>query len=181
VGPAGNTPPTTPHETAVAVGQIVGAHSLRGLVRLHPYQLPSPSLVPDRRILLERGGIRRDARLLSVAPHARGLLLIGLDGVTDRTAAEALAGTIVLVRQSDLPVLAADEFYHHEVVGFAVDTVAGESLGTITETLSTGLNDVWIVRDGEHEHLIPVIADVVRSIDREARRIVIAPMPGLLD
>lgn len=180
MGPAGTTPVPSPDEATVAVGEIVGAHSLRGLVRLRPYQFPAPSLTADRRVLLERAGVRREVRLLSVQAHSR-VLLVGLDGVTDRTAAEALAGTVVLVRQRDLPPLAADEFYHHEVVGFAVETEAGEALGTVAETMSTGLHDVWVVRDGAHEHLIPVIADVVRAIDREAKRIVIAPMPGLLD
>jgi len=180
VEPAGTTPVGSPDEATVAVGEIVGAHGLRGLVRLRPYQ-PTESLVPDRRVLLERNGVRREVRLLSVAGHARGVLLVGLDDVADRTAAEALAGTVVLVRQRDLPPLADGEFYHHEVLGFAVETEAGEALGTIVETMATGLNDVWVVRDGAHEHLIPVIADVVRAIDREARRIVIAPMPGLLD
>jgi 16S rRNA processing protein RimM len=47
--------------------------------------------------------------------------------------------------------------------------------------MSTGLNDVWVVRDDTHEHLIPVIADVVVDIDLGQRRIVIRVMPGLLD
>ena len=45
----------------------------------------------------------------------------------------------------------------------------------------TGLNDVLVVRDEEREHLIPVITDVIRIVDRNARRIVIEPMPGLLE
>ena len=52
---------------------------------------------------------------------------------------------------------------------------------TVRETFSTGVNDVWVVEGGERERLIPVIADVVRAIDRPARRIVIEPIPGLLD
>ena len=60
-------------------------------------------------------------------------------------------------------------------------TTDGRALGTIAETFSTGLNDVWIVRDGPREHLIPIIADVVREIDHDGRRVVIEPMPGLLD
>ena len=51
----------------------------------------------------------------------------------------------------------------------------------VAETFATGLNDVWVVRGTGREYLIPVIADVVREIDRDARRIVIEPMPGLLD
>lgn len=168
-------------DTAVAVGEIVGAHALRGLLRFRPYQPPAPSLIDDLAVLLERRGQWREVRLTHVAPHGRNLLLLTLDDVSDRDAAEALRGTRVLVRKADLPPVDEDEFYHYELVGFAVVTVDGRELGAIADTMATGLNDVWIVRDGEREHLIPVIADVVRTIDRDARRVLIDPLPGLLD
>ena len=66
-------------------------------------------------------------------------------------------------------------------VGFRVETVDGRALGEVAETFATGLNDVWVVRGTGREYLIPVIADVVRGIDRDARRILIDPLPGLLD
>ena len=166
---------------AVAVGEIVGAHALRGLVRLRAYQPPAPSLVPGRTVLLDDGHGQREVRVLSAGPHGRGLVLLALDGVSDRTAAESLVGTRVLVRAADLPATDEGEFYHHELHGFAMVTTDGRALGTIAETFSTGLNDVWVVRDGAREHLIPIIADVVREIDRDRRRVVIEPMPGLLD
>jgi 16S rRNA processing protein RimM len=118
---------------------------------------------------------------VSAARHGRAGVRVAFDGVGDRTAAEALVGARVLVRRADLPAPEPGEFYHHEVVGFAVVTTDGRALGTVAETIVTGLNDVWVVRDGPHEHLIPVIADVVGTIDRDARRITIDPMPGLLD
>ncbi|HLK10738.1 MAG TPA: ribosome maturation factor RimM [Candidatus Binatia bacterium] len=166
---------------AVAVAEVVGAHGLRGLLRVHPYQPPAPSLARGRTVVLEREGVRQTARIASVAPHGRGRLLVGLAGVADRSAAEALAGARILVHTDELPAPGAGEFYYHEVVGFAVATTAGEPLGRITETFSTGLNDVWVVRDDRREVLLPVIADVVRTIDRPARRVVVVPLPGLLD
>jgi 16S rRNA processing protein RimM len=168
-------------DTAVAVGEIVGAHALRGMLRFRPYQPPAPSLTDDLDVLLERGGQWREVRVAHVAPHGRNLLLMTLDDVADRDAAEALRGTRVLVRAADLPPVEEGEFYHYELLGFAVETTDGRTLGTIADTRATGLNDVWIVRDGEREYLIPVIADVVRTIDRDARRVLIDPMPGLLD
>ena len=60
-------------------------------------------------------------------------------------------------------------------------TTDGRALGTITSTFSTGTNDVWVVQDGDRERLIPIIADVVREIDRPGRRVVIDALPGLLD
>src|SRR5262245_22722286 len=165
----------------IAVGEIVGAHALAGLVRVRAYQPPAPSLAAGREVMLERDGRRRGARVLSAAPHGRGLLLVALEGVGDRTAAEALKGARFLVPTADLPPAGDGEFYYHELLGFRVETVAGEPVGTIAETFSTGLSDVWVVRGPEREHLIPVIADVVDMIDRSGRRVVIRPMPGLLE
>jgi len=168
-------------EPTVAVGEIVAAHALKGFVRVRAYQPPAPSVRPGGTILVERDGKCCEVRVLSAAPHARGLLLVALDGVTDRDAAEALVGSRLLVPAADLPPPAEHEFYYHEVAGFRVETTAGEPLGTIAETFPTGANDVWVVRDGRREILVPVIADVVRTIDRDGGRIVIDPIPGLID
>ena len=181
----GASPPgdasTAPDPTAVAVGDIVAAHALRGQVRVRAYQPPAPSLTAGRDVLLEHRGVWREAHVVTAGRHGHGLVLVTLDGVHDRDAAEALVGARVLVRQADLPPPEPDEFYHHELLGFRVVTDDGRELGTVAETMVTGLNDVWVVRDGRREHLIPVIADVVHEIDRTARRITIHPMPGLLD
>ncbi len=173
--------PADPDRDAVAVGEIVGAHALRGWVRLKPHQRETTSLAPGRRVLLTRDGAWREVEVLHARPHGRGMVLLGLDEVHDRTAAEGLRGATVLVRAADLPLLADGEYYHHEVIGFTVETLDGTVVGTITGILHNGLHDVWELRDGERERLIPVIADVVRAIDRSARRVHIDPLPGLLD
>ncbi len=170
----------TPGEP-VAVGEIVAPHALGGILRFRPYQAPAPSLVPGRTVLVDTAAGRREMLVTSAAPHGRGLILLGLDGVHDRTAAEALVRARILVPAEALPPPGDGEFYWHEVIGFDVETTAGVRLGAIADVFSTGLNDVWTVRDGGREYLIPVIADVVRTLDRDRRRAVIEPMPGLLD
>jgi 16S rRNA processing protein RimM len=169
-----------PDPTAVAVAEIGAAHGLRGQLRLWPYQGDAPSLEPGRRMLLERDDAWFEATIVALAPHGRGMLLT-LEGIADRDAAAALTGMRVLVRAADLPAPDEGEFYTYELEGFSVVTTEGRALGTIAETFPTGLNDVWVVRGDGQEHLIPIIADVVREIDRPARRVVIHPMPGLLD
>lgn len=164
----------------MAVGEIGSAHGLRGQVRLWPYQPGAPSLAPGRPVLLERDGTWLATTVAAATRHGRGMLL-GLAGVADRNAAATLARMRVLVRPRDLPRPEPGEFYHHEVHGFAVVTTDGRGLGTIAATFPTGLNDVWVVRDGRRERLIPIIADVVRTIDPQRRRVVIEPMAGLLE
>ena len=172
---------TPPAAGTVAVGEIVSAHALRGFVRVRPYQPPAPSIAAGREVLLERGGAHRTATVVSAAPHGRTLLLVALRDVDDRSAAEALVGSRIMVRTEDLPPAADDEFYYHEIEDFHVETTDGTPLGTVHETFSTGLNDVLVVRNDTREYLIPVITDVIRTIDRAARRIVIEPIPGLLE
>lgn len=171
---------TAPDATAIAVAELGSAHGLRGQLRVWPYQPGAPSLTRGRAVLLERDGTWLAATVAAAAPHGRGMLL-ALAGVDDRDAAAALTGMRVLVRPADLPPPDAGEFYHHELHGFAVVTTDGRAIGTIEETFATGLNDVWVVRGPGGEHLIPIIADVVREIDRAGRRVVIEAMPGLLE
>ena len=165
----------------VAIGEIAGAHALRGLLRLRPYQPPTPSLAPGRTVFLEGPGGRRALRVVSSAPHGRGLVLLGLEGIHDRTAAEALVRARVLVQAEALHPAGDDEFYWHEIVGFLVELSDGTPLGEIVDVFNTGTSDVWTVHGGGREYLIPVIADVVRVLDRPGRRAVIEPLPGLLD
>jgi len=62
-----------------------------------------------------------------------------------------------------------------------VETVEWRSLGVVEIIITTGSNDVCVVHGDDGEHLIPLIADVVRDIDLASGRLVIDPIPGLLD
>lgn len=103
-----------------------------------------------------------------------GKLLLQFDGVRSPQAAKALTGLELLAPAELLPALEdPDEVYVHELKGMeVVDDVQG-SLGTIRDVFQTGANDVWIVRKGKEETLIPAIKDVVLDIDRDARRITV--------
>jgi 16S rRNA processing protein RimM len=166
----------------VPIGEVLGPHGTHGLLRVRLYNESSRLLASMTTVELQRGHAVPDVhRVRRSTPHGRGLWLLELDGVTDRHRAEALRGHRIVVSPADLPALADDEFYHHELIGFTVETTTGRTIGTIAETMPTGLNDVWVVRAGPREHLIPAIADVVETIDRTNRRVVIVAIEGLLD
>ena len=93
----------------------------------------------------------------------------------------ALRGAIVMVAAAALPPAAPSEFYYFQALGCEIVTTTGLPVGTIEEVFSNGANEVWVVRDRSSEHLVPVIEDIVKSIDLAARRIIIEAVPGLLD
>ena len=115
-----------------------------------------------------------------VRPHA-AFLLLKFKGIDSRDHAETLRDSVLLVAAEILPPLQEGEFYYYQVIGLPVRTTSDEMVGTITQVFSTGGHDVWVVRNGKKEYLIPVVEDIVQTIDIENRRVIIAPPEGLLE
>ncbi len=165
----------------IRVGRIAGAHGLSGALRMRPDNPDSGAFADATRLTLDLGGERREYDLLSVSRAGGGMLRLILEGLSSADHAEALKGAIVLIAASELPTAGPGEFYYYQAVGCEVVLTDGRRLGLVEEVLSTGANDVLVVRDGGKEILVPVIADVVKAMDLDARRIVVEPVPGLLD
>ncbi len=163
------------------IGVVTGAHGLRGAIRMRPDNPGSAALAPGMCVLLKGPGGRQTHRVAAVAPLGHGTIRLVLEEVVDAEASAALKGRIVMIDPNELPAAKPGEFYYFQALGCEVTTVAGEALGTVAEIFPTGANDVMVVRGGTREILVPVIADVIRSIDLEARRVVVEPIPGLLD
>jgi 16S rRNA processing protein RimM len=117
-----------------------------------------------------------------VAAAGRGEVVMRLAGLRDRDAAEAYKGRLVLVEEGELEPLGEDEYYWHELVGFDVVSQAGDAIGRVAELWETGAHDVLVVTGpGGERLLIPTAREILTEIDRDARRLVIAVIPGLLE
>src|SRR5262245_24111983 len=167
---------------AIALGRVVGAHGLRGGIRVRCFADGPESLLALREVSLGRAEDDPEARsfeVRSVAPGRPGELRIDLVGVRTREAAEALRGQLVLVAPAELAPLAAGEYYGYQLLGCRVEGEDGTPVGTVREIWTTGASDLLVV-DGEGgaRHLIP--APLLRHLDAEGRRIVVEILPGLL-
>ena len=122
-----------------------------------------------------------DGRAMTVVSSRpdRGKLLVRFEDVTDRTAAEPLVGAYLFVPASAVPDAPEGSFWPHELEGSEVVTATGRSFGRIADVIASPANDVWVVRDGDRETLIPALRDVVVSVDTKARRVVVREVPGL--
>jgi 16S rRNA processing protein RimM len=83
------------------------------------------------------------------------------------------------MNRSDRPPLDAGEYYWSDLVGMSVHTTNGECLGTIQHIFPTGSNDVYVVRDGSRETLVPALAWVVVKVDVEAKAMTVDLPEGL--
>ncbi len=118
------------------------------------------------------------ARVQEVSePSRKGTVTVKLEGVYTRQAAEQLRGAVLCIRAEESPPLPEGEYYLHQIIGLTLVTTDGRVLGQVEEVIRTGANDVYVAG----EYLIPAISQVVREIDLAAGRIVIEPMPGMIE
>jgi len=153
----------------VPIGQVVGAHGINGAVKVHFYDTQPRAITPgDSLKMLTPQGAQTNYTVEWARPHKQHHL-IGLKGVGDRDQAQALNGTQLVVRRSDLPVLEEDTFYWADLIGMAVYTLEDRYLGQIESIISTGNNDVYVVRSDKMETLVPALKQVVQTVDLDTR------------
>lgn len=161
----------------VAVGRINSPWGLKGHVKVTPLTSNPDRLAVDAELLI--GGRRRRV-LEHVEPY--GYPILRFEGYPDRTAAETLRGELIEIDEAELQELPPGEYYIDDLVGMDVVTVEGERVGRLVEVLTTGANDVYVVRrEGARDVLIPAIHDVIREVDVAGKRMTIDPLPGLLE
>lgn len=90
--------------------------------------------------------------------------------------------SILKITDKQLTDLSDDEYYFHEIIGCEVVTIDNDIIGVISEILTPGANDVWVVeRDSGKDILIPYIEEIVMDISIDEKKIIIKPMEGLLE
>ena len=169
-------------EDHVLIGKIIKSHGLKGEVKVFSFSgcpenfnnYPGVILAdPDR-------GLYRPCTVIRSRVQGDNVILL-LEGVTSRDAADMLAGYQLWLGKGGFPKLAADEYYWFQLEGMQVYTVDGRELGVVTSIFNNRAQDVLVVTGGQREFLIPMAKEIILCQDDEKRILVVAPLPGLLD
>jgi len=157
----------------VLVGAVAGAHGVRGLVRIKSFT-DDPAAVAAYGPLSDEGGRRRFR--LTVVGRIKGGVIARIDGVADRTAAEALRGLRLYVPREALPAVEAGEYYRVDLIGLKAELADGTVFGRIVDVQNYGAGDVLEIErpDGATE-LLPFADRTVPVIDLAAGRVVVDP------
>lgn len=172
---------TTADDQRVEVGRVVGAHGLRGQLRVAAHDPASaPPEAGESVVLVSREGFAREFEVGRVTPGRAGEWRVALVGLRQRDAAEALRGHRLERRADRLERLAEGEWYAYQLVGCRLEAEDGRALGQIRGIWETGGSDVLVVAgEGGRELLVP--AALLRGVDPQARRAVVELLPGLLE
>lgn len=168
----------------LVVGRVVRAHGITGeLVVEVRTDDPDTRFAPGARLRARpKNGPERTYVIDSAREHS-GRLLVRLDGVVDRNAADALRGNIFLVDTEDLPPIDdPDEFYDHQLEGLRVVTTDGRLVGNISEVLHTAAGELLsVTSEAGAEILVPFVSAIVTEVSLENQTVEIDPPEGLLE
>ncbi|HEY2437134.1 MAG TPA: ribosome maturation factor RimM [Solirubrobacteraceae bacterium] len=153
----------------IRVGQVTGAYGLDGAVKVIPLTDFGERFDPGSSLLLE--GCAYEVEWSRAGQPG---LVVKLQGIDNRTMAELSRGRYLEVPEEQVKELEPGRFYHHQVVGLEAVSGAGERLGRIEEVLERPANDVWVIREGSVEHLIPATRNAIVEVDLAAGRVVVA-------
>jgi 16S rRNA processing protein RimM len=169
----------------VHLAKIGKAHGIKGEVKV----FPSPGMPTDlsfcQEVLVQLGDSAPKEYVVQNIRAQGKFFVIKFASVDNRNEAELLTAAGILVPESALPPSLGDSLgnsvYWYEYEGCTVSTDTGEELGEIERIFATGAHDIIVVTGKGREYLIPMIDDVIVETDLSAGRIVVSPMPGLLD
>jgi 16S rRNA processing protein RimM len=164
----------------IAIGKIIGAHGIKGNLKIHSYaESLSPFEAGTRICVKDARGWEKKYHVKWVKPHSKGILL-AFKGVDDRASAEKLIGSRLLIERETLPELEADAYYWSDLIGLSVFSKDEDYIGRIKAVLPTGSNDVYVVESVDSDHkeevLIPALKSVVLDVDLE-KQVMIVDLP----
>ncbi|MBT3921871.1 MAG: 16S rRNA processing protein RimM [Nitrospina sp.] len=162
----------------IPVGKLGRTHGLKGELKFYPQDPDDFDFFDGQTVMLE--GTDKKLKVQSMR-GANAPFIIKLEGVDQIESAKLLTGKEVLANREDFQSLPEGEYYRFEIEGLKVFDEEGRPYGIIEEIIPTGSNDVYVVRNGDKEWMLPMIDLVVKSIDLEQGKLVFHRIEGLLE
>lgn len=170
-------------ERLLNIGKVVNTHGIKGEVKVWPQtDFPEVRFKAGSKLLMfpPESGQPITIEIVS-SREQKKMFVLKLKGFDNINQVEKYKGWELKVSEAERIELDEGEYYFRDIIGCEVETDEGEQLGVITDILSPGANDIWVVKLTKgKELLLPVIDDVVLDVDIAARKVKVHLMEGLL-
>lgn len=163
------------------VGAIASVHGIKGEVKVFPTTDEPEKFKKLKTVRLKAEKEEREAHLQSVRFFKNMVIVKFAEFDTPEEAQKYRGASLWIPRKQAVP-LREDEYYRADLTGLSVVTEEGEELGTLTDVLETGANDVYeVTLTDKRVVLLPAIKDCIKEVDLKAGRMTVHLLDGLLD
>ena len=165
------------------IGQITGTFGVRGEVKVFPLTDDPERFRKLKEVFLtdNAGNISGKLECLG-SKTVKNMVILSFKSITDMDLAMAIKGKYISVNRKNAVKLPENSYFICDLTGLDVVNTQGETVGILSDVISTGANDVYVIkRQGRKDLLIPAVKEVVKSVDLENKRITVELIPGLED
>ena len=168
-------------ENLLQVGVITTTHGIRGDVKVFPTTDDPKRFLDLKNVILDDGKTTLDLEIQNVK-FFKNLVILKFKGIDNINDIEKYKKAGLYVTREDAVELEEDEYFIADLIGMDVISDEGEQLGTISDVLQTGANDVYVISSkGQKDLLLPAIHECVLDVNVEERTMKVHLMPGLRD
>lgn len=161
----------------IRIGQITGAVGLKGEIKVYDFGEDPARYKKFSRIYIDG----RSYSLLN-ARIQKNLVVLHLDGISDRNDAEKLRGKDIYIDESQLPRLPEGTYYIRDLIGFDVVSEEEEHIGTLKNILKNTAQPLYVVEtDDEKQVYIPGVDEYILKTDLKEKKITVRLIEGLLE
>ena len=151
----------------ILVGSIGKPIGLKGLAKVNSFTRPPENLFSYKNFYIESKGIKEYVKINQFSKSGKNST-IKISSVNTIEEIELFKNKNIFIKSSELPILENNQFYWKDLIGKKVKKTDDVLIGTVTEIMETGSNDVLVVTEGKKSELIPFIfKDVIKDVDDE--------------
>jgi 16S rRNA processing protein RimM len=165
----------TPESSYITIGEVLSPFGFEGELKVRVLTDFPQRFQPGALLFIDNAPYTIEHS----HPQKAGFVL-KLTGVNTFQEADALRLKLVEIPESKKMTLPPGKYYYADIIGLEVWTTQGELIGTVSEIINTGCNDIYVVKNHCEEILVPAIKDVVQVVDLKNKRLIIEAIEGLL-
>ena len=160
------------------LGAVTSAVGLRGELRVYPYTDYKEKFEEIPYVLLNG-----EKRLIQKVRYHKNMAILKLEGVEDRSAAEACKGMLLTLPLEEMPPLPEDSYYVFDLKGCRVlEAGSGRELGVLADVTLGAAQDLYEVeRPNGKRFLVPAVREFVKDVDLEAKTVSLQLIEGMMD
>ena len=162
----------------VPFGKIVKPHGLKGELKFNPF-ISNQNFYKDvKTVIIENERPIRKIKIETIR-GVKSPYILKLNGWDSIESSNELRGKVLLAPRNEFRDLPEGQYYWFEIKGLEVYDIKGTYYGRVEEVIETGSNDVYLVRNGKKELLLPAIDWVVKKVDLEGNSLTFEFIEGL--
>lgn len=163
------------------VGAVTSTHGLHGEVKVYPTTDDPKRYKKLKKVLLDMEKQRKEVEIERVR-FFKNMVIVKFKGIDDINDVQHYKGAKLYVTRENAVPLAEDEYFAADLIGLLAVSDENEELGSVSDVLQTGANDVYVIQQPNgNELLIPAIKDCIKNIDISGGKMVVHLLPGLRD